>query len=241
MKTLYILVTVFYILNTQAASEDPNLISVNGVAEQSVDPNMAILQVEVYSKANVAKVAQDLQAKEYIRVKAVIEKFKIKKEDFETQNLSLSPEHVYDEKARTTRIVGYRVSHQIKITYRKIDDVGAVIDALSSTNKADQSGVSVQSIGWDSDKKAAAEVAAMALAVKSARDKADSLAKAAGVSIRSVHLIEHMSNYAESQPMRAYSEMKMIGRGAADQMASTEVSGGPIKVSTQVLMKFNIE
>lgn len=241
MKTLFILVLLFVVVVTHA-EEKPNLISVNGVAEQSVDPNMAILNVEVYSKSPVAKTAQDLQAKEYNRVKAVIEKFKIKKEDFETQNLSLNPEHVYDEKARTTRIVGYRVSHQIKITYRKIDDVGAVIDALSSTNKADQSGVSVQSIGWDSDKKSAAEATAMAIAVKSAREKAEALAKAAGVSIRSVHLIEHMSNYADGAPP-PMAEMKMMSMrgGMADAMTSTEVSGGPIKVRTQVLMQFNID
>lgn len=49
-----------------------------------VDPNMLVLQIESWGKASSAKSAQDLQATQYGNLKAVVEKFKIKKDDFST-------------------------------------------------------------------------------------------------------------------------------------------------------------
>ncbi len=218
------------------AQSNPHLIMVNGIAERSVDPNMTVLRIESWGKAPTAKVAQEIQAAQYQKLKAVTEKFKIKKEDVQTENFSISPDYFYDQKTQNNKIVGYRVSHQISLTYRKTEEAGALIDALSTSAKADNGGVSIQSIGWDFDKKNVVEVGALADAVKSARAKAEDLAKAAGVRIKAVHRIQH-SSHSAPPPARPMAEMSMK---AMDSSASTEVSSGQIKIRVEVQMEFEI-
>ncbi len=238
MKNLIILTTLFFSL-ISTAEINPQLISVNGMAERSVEPNMVILNLESFGKASTAKQAQDLQAKEYNRIKSVVEKYKIKKDDFTTENFSINPEYVYDQKTQANKITGYRVSHQIKITHKKTDEAGPLIDALTSNSKMDSAGINIQSISWDSDKKSAAESLAMIDAVKSAREKAESLAKAAGVKIKNVYLISHQGS---AEPVvRPFEGARMMKAMAFDSSsAATSVSGGQIKVKTEVLMQFEI-
>jgi uncharacterized protein len=230
---LILLVNGFVFANT-----NPQLISVNGLAERSLDPNIVILNLESFGKAPTAKAAQELQAKEYNRIKIVTEKYKIKKDDFTTENYSINPEYIYDQKTQNNKITGYRVVHQIKITHHKNDEAGALIDALTSNAKIESSGINIQSISWDSDKKSVAESQAMIDAVKSAKDKAENLAKAAGVKIKNVYLISH--NSSADMVIRPQMEGRMKSMAFDSSTASTSVSGGQIKVKTEVLMQFEI-
>lgn len=217
---------------------DPQMISVNGVAERSIEPNMVILNIESFGKAVQAKQAQELQAKEYNRVKSIVEKYKIKKDDFATENYTLNPEYTYDQKTQNNKVTGYRAQHQIKLTVRKADLAGEIIDALTSTAKIDTSGVTVQSISWDSDQRSQAEAQAMVDAVKVAQQKAEVLAKAAGVKIKGIRLISHFSG--SDGVVRPMQEMRAMKTMAADYGGNTSVSGGQIKVKTEVQMQFDI-
>ena len=219
------------------AQTDRHLIFVNGVAEKTVEPNMVVVRLESWARASSAVKAQEQQAKQFTQVKAALEKFKIKKEDIQTEGYSVNPEYTYDQKTQTNRITGYRVSHTVSAIYRKTDDAGTFLDALI-TSKSDSSGVSVQSVSWDYDKKAVVESATLADAVKNARAKAEELAKAAGVSIKAVHKIQHTS-YAPpvAQPMYEKAMMRMSADGAGP---STELSSGQIKVRVEVQMEFEI-
>ncbi len=235
---IFLLTTVLTISLTSFANTSPQLISVNGMAERSVEPNMVILNLESFGKAPTAKQAQDLQAKEYNRIKAVIEKYKIKKDDFTTENFSISPESVYDQKTQKNKITGYRVSHRIKVTHKKTDEAGQLIDALSSNSKLDSAGINIQSISWDSDKKSGIESLAMVDAVKLAKDKAEILARAAGVKIKNVHLISHQSSTVDV-PQFEHSRMKAMVE--AEDTVGSSLSSGQIKVKTEVLMQFEIQ
>src|SRR6476469_4929351 len=78
-----------------AQAADVALIAVMGEAEKAVDPNIVKIQMEVWAKSLQAKSAQETAAKEYQRIKSIVEKYKIKKEDFETVSYNLSPEYNY--------------------------------------------------------------------------------------------------------------------------------------------------
>jgi uncharacterized protein YggE len=230
------LAALFFISSVSFADTDMHLIYVNGVAEKTVEPNIVIVILESWAKASSATAAQQQQALQFGKIKSSLEKFKIKKEDIQTQGFSVYPEYTYDQKAQTNKITGYRVSHTVVVTYRKTDDAGAILDSLV-TNKADASGVNVQSVSWDYDKKAAVESATLGDAVKNARAKAEDLATAAGVSIKAVHKIQHTS-YAPpvAQPMYERAAMKSMDSVAAP----TELSTGQIKVRVEVQMEFEI-
>lgn len=231
--------TLFFVFITQQAFANDiiHVIAVNGLAERSIDPNMAILQIEVWGKGSTAKSAQEIQSKLYEKVKEAVSKFKIAKEDFQTENFSINPDFVYDSKTRSNRIAGYRASHNIKLTYRKVDNAGSLVDALSTSNNVDSGGINIQSVSWDSDKKGTVEAAVISEAVKSARATAEELAKAANVKIKMVHRIQHQSSYPQAARAQSFAMSKMISSDAAP----TELSTGQIKVHVDVQMEFEIQ
>lgn len=226
-----------------------HIISVNGIAESSVEANLALVQLNLWGKAPVAKTAQELQAKQYEALKSLVEKFKIKKDDFKTVNYSFSPEYVYDQKTQNNKIVGYSATHQINIILRNMTEVGKFLDALTQQTTTvsntvggkdamTSSGALIQSISWDSDKKAGAEKELLATAVQTARAKAETLAKAAGVKIKAVHRIQHhVVSSSSPQPMMGLMTARL--KIAADS-APTEVSAGGVKVQVEVQMDFEI-
>ncbi len=218
--------------------ENIHLISVNGIAEAQIDPNMVILQLESWGKASTAKAAQDIQSNQYAKLKNVIEKFKIKKDDFKTESYSVNPDYLWDQKTQKNKITGYRASHQITVTYRKVEDAGGLIDELSSAGKNDLAGgVSVLGTSWDTDKKSVIESSVINDAVRNARSKAEELAKAAGVKIKAVHRISHSTNSFAPPMPRAEFAMKSMSQ---DKAESTELSSGKIKVRVEVQMEFEI-
>lgn len=238
-KNILFLIAVLVAPFQSVIAENIHLIAVNGVAEKAIDPNMVNLQIEVWSKAATAKLAQETQAVLYEKVKAAVEKFKIKKDDFKTDFFSINPDYVYDQKTRANKITGYRVSHQITIIQRRTQDAGSLIDTLTGSSKGDSGAVSIQNISWDYDKKGTLESQTLAEAVKLARAKAEDLAQAAGVKIKAVHRIQNASFSVDSG--NSNKMMFMQSAEMAPRMAKTELSSGPIKIHVNVDMEFEIQ
>ncbi|MFS4457844.1 SIMPL domain-containing protein [Bdellovibrio sp. HCB2-146] len=213
------------------------LIVVTGVAERGIDPNMVAMNIEIWGKAATAKQAQSLAAVQYKNAKKVFDDYKIKKEDIQTEQYSLNPEYVYDNKTQQNKMVGFRVAHNVSVVLKKVEDAGAFLDALVTEKKSMDSGINVNSITWDSDKRSQTETAALTDAVKMAKAKADEIAKAAGVRITGVSKISHTpSSGGGPIPMvRAYSM-----KNAMAEAASTDLSGGQIKVRVDVTAEYEI-
>ncbi len=218
---------------------EPQLINTSGYAEKFIDPNMLVISLEIFGKSEQAKMAQELQANEYDRIKMAVETFKIKKEDFVTENMTLNPEYRYDEKTQSQKTVGFKVSHQMRIIIREIKKSGEFIDAISSASKIDHAGVNISSIAWDNDKRKEVSESLITEAVADARKKADLLAKAADVKIYGVHSI----NYAEpsfggGREMTGGYRAKMM---AADMTSPTELGSGAIKIRTDVNIQYKVD
>lgn len=235
-KILSVVFIVVSLLTMGAQAEDRSII-VSGVAEKGLDPNLVSMNVEVWSKASTAKQAQQLAAGQFKQVKKTLEDFKVKKEDVQTDNYALNPEYEYDQKLRQNRMVGFRVVQNLSVTLRKTEEAGSFLDALVSEKKSMDSGVNLNSISWDSDKRTQAEVATLAEAVRMAKMKAEEIAKAAGVKIKGVTRISHMSPGANPpQPVFRNYGLKT----AMAEAASTELSAGQVKVRVEVTAEYEI-
>jgi uncharacterized protein YggE len=233
-----IILAAFLLLSANGALAAEKLIVVSGQAEKSIDPNMVNMTVEVWSKAQTAKQAQTLAAGQFKQAKKVFDDYKLKKEDIQTDQYNLNPEYVYDNKAQQNKMVGFRVTHTLSVTLKKVEDAGAFLDALISDKKSTDSGINVNSIAWDSTLRSATETATLADAVKAAKVKADEIAKAAGVKITSVSKISHTPSSGGPVPM-----MRNFGAGMkamASDSASTDLSGGQIKVRVEVTAEYEI-
>lgn len=225
-----------FTLSAGLVQAEERLIIVNGVAERGLDPNMVNFNLEVWSKASSAKQAQQMAANQFKQIKKTFDDFKIKKEDIQTDNYSLNPEYEFDQKLRQNRMVGFRVSQSLIVTLRKVEDAGNFLDALVSDKKSMEAGVNVNALTWDSDKRPQVEIAALADAVRSAKGKADEIAKAAGVRVKGVSKISHATGGGGPQPVfRNYG-----AKAAILESASTEVAAGQIKVRVEVTAEYDI-
>lgn len=239
MKNLFVksFLSVLLLSTISHADVNPALISVTGMAEVAIEPNMIIIQVESWGKANSAEEAQKLQAEQFKKVKTAVDKFKILKEDFKSLNYNIYPEYFYDQKTQNNKIVAYKVSHQISITLKKIDQAGNLIDAVTNASTKSSSGATVQSMNWDSSNRADFEKQALETAVQRARSKADILASASNVKIRRVYRINYQSGADFAPP----AQMEMMSAKALGSGAATDLAPGQIKLNTTVNMDFEIQ
>lgn len=218
------------------AQANDRFIVVSGAAEKNLDPNFVTMTVEVWSKSSTAKQAQQLAAVQYKGVKKTFDDFKIKNEDIKTDNYALNPDYQYDEKSRQNKLTGYRVSQSLSVTLRKVEETGKFLDALVAEKKSNDSGVNVNSLTWDSDKRTQAETAALGDAVRAAKLKAEEIAKAAGVKIKNVSKISHGTSMSPGpQPMFRNFAMK-----AQAESMDTQVSAGQVKVQVEVTAEYEI-
>lgn len=232
-----LILAAFLVLSANVSLAADKLIVVSGMAEKAIDPNIVTMTVEVWSKASNAKQAQTLAATQYKQVKKVFDDYKLKKEDIQTDQYNLNPEYIYDNKTQQNKMVGFRVTHSLNITLKKVEEAGAFLDALITDKKTNDSGVNVNSITWDSTQRAATETATLADAVKAAKVKADEIAKAAGVKITAVSKISHTPSSSGPVPMmRNFGGMKAM---ASDSVA-TDLAGGQIKLRVEVIAEYEI-
>jgi uncharacterized protein YggE len=236
VKSLLVTVTLWATMASHVALGADRLIVVSGTSEKGLDPNMVSMTVEVWSKAQTAKVAQQSAANQFKQVKKVFDDFKIKKEDIQTDNYSLNPEYVYDQKTQANKMVGFRVVQSLVVTLRKVDEAGNFLDALVADKKSTDAGVNVNSINWDSDKRPSVEVAALGDAVRNTKVKAEEIAKAAGVKVKGVARISHGAQ--TSQPPMPV--MRNFAMKAMADSAPTELSAGQIKVRVEVTAEYEI-
>jgi uncharacterized protein len=132
----------------------------------------------------------------------------------------------------------------LRITLKKIDTLGKFVDALTQSEKggSDQkaeAGINVNAIEWETSKKEELSQLALADAVRMARKKAEDIAKAAGVKIKSVHRINH-SALSSSSPRPYLESQKVSAAMAADRASSTEMLEGQIKIRAVVDGEYTI-
>jgi hypothetical protein len=235
MKKMLLLFTFLVSVSSYA---DDKLIVVASFAEKFVEPNMVSLNIEVWSKGTSAKQAQGLNATEFQKVKKTLDTFKIKKEDIQTENYSLNPEYIYDQKTQQNKMVGFRALQILKVTLKKTDELGSFLDSVVTSAGKNESGVNVNTIQWDTDKRQQMELAALGDAVRSGRLKAEELAKAANVKIKGVTMLSHgVAASTGPIPMRGMKAMAFDGGGGANM----EVMAGQVKVHVDVTAQYEIQ
>ncbi len=96
--------------------------------------------------------------------------------DIQSVQISINPNYNYDNGKST--IDGFVATHGLTIKIRKLDSVDAILSGVSSV-----AGVRIQSTGYDIDDKTELYKTARNLAIAKARQKAEDIAKASGISM----------------------------------------------------------
>ncbi|HEY1708569.1 MAG TPA: SIMPL domain-containing protein [Rhizomicrobium sp.] len=161
-----------------AFAEEPRILTVSGHGEAAAVPDQAHLSAGVTTQARTAAAALAQNAAQMNAVFAALTKLGVPEKKIQTSNFSVSPQYPQSNNDAPPRIVGYQVANQVDVTLDDAKKLGPVLDALVGAGANQIDGVS---FGFADPKGLAAK--ARADAVTDATERAQTYARAAGVSL----------------------------------------------------------
>lgn len=149
--------------------------------------------------------------------------------DIQTANYSIYPE--YDWSGEAQRLLGYRVSNEVRVKIRNLDNAGATIDAATA---AGGDATVVNNLAFSIEDNAELLQMARSAAWADAEGKASQLAQLAGLDLGSAISITESISY-ETPPI--YYERAMA---AAEDSATTPIEAGTQDVIVNIQVTFRI-
>ncbi len=165
--------------------------------ESRITPDRALISIGVETRALTAAQASGDNAKRQRAVLDTIRALGVPAEQISTSGYNVRPEMVYPQNgAGTPRVTGYVVSNVVRIEMRRIEQVGAVIDAAIAKGAN-----GINSLEFYASTADSARHLALAQAVVRARADADVLARAAGGHVAGLIEINTSGGANPIQPM----------------------------------------
>jgi uncharacterized protein YggE len=216
---------------SEARDVESPILTVSGSGQARVAPDQATVRLGVLAQGATAREAQDKVNRSAQGVLDAIRKAGIPAERIQTTGLSLSPQYAQGRSDQGPRITGYQASNTVTVLVEDLSKVGPVIDAGLTSGANNLDGVE---FGLRKDD--AARAAALTDAVRSARVKAEALARA--LRVRLVEIVEvaegGVSISPPPSPFRGRVAM------AAEAMIATPVSAGEVGVEASVTIRWRI-
>lgn len=213
------------------------IIQVTGEGEVKAPPDLAVLEVAVETTGDTARVAQEANARDMLRVISALKKQGVGEKDIQTSQLSLYPLYESPPKEpqpapQPPKVIGFKAVNSLQVTVRNLDTLGQVLDAVvaSGANR-------VQGISFGFADPAPLQDQALQKAVGNARHQAELVAQAAGVRIKGVRSISIYGGGAVPLIRKAaFAEEVGAGYGGPPPVLPGEAS-----VRASVSMIFEIE
>lgn len=211
----------------QTTSDTNTGIVVSGEGTVRVKPDMATANIGVDITAPTLTEATNQANTKMAAIIAKLKSLGVADNDLQTVNYSVNPITNQPKESSTPTITGYHVANQLRVTVRKIDDLGKILDAAVASGANNIYGVSFSV----ADPKPFQEQA-RAAAIKDAQDKASQLATDSGVQLgKIIYLNEGVSSPA---PIRAAAPYALSA-------ASVPVQSGEMVVTVDVTARYAIQ
>ena len=200
-------------------------ITVAGEGEVKGLPDIAYINVGVQTARPTAKEAQAETSQLMNAIVAKLKSMGVADKDMQTFGISIYP--MMDRPGTVTR---YQASNQVRITVQDIAKTGELFDAAIASGA--NTGGQIQ-FGFKDDSKMRLD--ALTAATRSAREKADAIAKGLGVSISGVESATEEFVYAPGLTRDAMPAVASKGMDAAPVM------GGELSVTARVRVVFKFQ
>lgn len=217
----------------QTNTNERHAITVNGVGELAVNPDVAYVNLAIVTKADSANDAQTKNAQSFANLEKVFyDNFKLDKKDVKTSGFVVQPVYSYADKE--PKITGYTATQTVQVTYREMDKIGALLDAASSA------GVNqINGIQFDTEKRQDYEISAIDKAMSNAESKAKAIAKDAGKELKGVINVTQTGN--TSVPIRIDNVGAVAMKQADASNTATSISPGELKILTNVTVQYDFQ
>jgi uncharacterized protein len=202
-----------------AASLPPHIVA-GATGEARVTPDRAMLEISVQTRARTASEAAEENARKQRAVMDALRKQGLGADQLSTVNYNVYPEMQHDREGGEPRLLGYSVTNTVRAEVRKLDQVGALIDAALSAGAN-----MITSLNFYASNTDQARRSALAAAVARARADAESMALAAGGSLG--RLLE-----LSTEPVQPPRPMMFARAGMAEGAAANT----PIEAGQQTLV-----
>jgi hypothetical protein len=219
--------------SAHAEADTPHVLTVSGQGEVHAVPDQAQLSAGVVTQGKTAAAALAANSRAMNDVFAAIRKLGVPEKSIRTSNFAVSPQYApYRNNGADTdaqHIIGYQVSNEVTVTLDDVSKVGPTLDALvsSGANQADGISFGIR------DEKPLLEKA-RADAVKDAVAHAQTLARAAGVTLGPILSIQESGGeYVRPVMMRTMA--------LAAPVAPPPIAAGEDTVSAGVTISWEIK
>ena len=207
-------------------------ISVTGTGTVTVMPDIAILQLGVEVTSDSVGDARDEAAEAMDRVRESLAEHDVDDDDIRTTSFNIFPQ--YDFRSEQRRLIGFTVNNQVSITVREIDDAGEILD---DAIRAGGDSIRVSSISFSIDDPESAMDEARAAAVVDARNRAETLASAAGVSVGRPLTITESGGFFPPSPIFRTESLAFQDGGGFD----TAIAPGEQDINVTVSVIFELD
>ena len=211
-----------------ANQKNPRTISVAGMAEVTMTPDIAYINLGVHTEAANAAAAVQANNASTAKLLEALKAAGVAEEDIRTTNFSVYPSGKYDPQTGEQTGITYVVDNSVYVTVRDLDSLGELLDAAVKAGSNN-----INSIQFDVEDKSEYLSQARTAAVENGTQQAQELAKAGGVELGAVQTI---STY-ENVPLP-------VERGfayAAAPVESVPVSPGTLQLTVTVNMVYFIK
>ena len=209
-----------------AADPAPRTLSMNGHGEMRAAPDMATVTAGVTTSAPTAAAALAANSSRMKSVFAALKKLGVADKNIQTTGFNVSPQYTNGDNNNPRRLTGYQVSNDVSVRLEDVARVGAAVDALVAAGANQMNGIS-----FDIAAPAPLLEKARGQAIADARARAETYAKAAGVSLGAILSISEAGGVEPPRPM--YRMMAMA-------QASTPVAAGQQSVTADVSVVWEI-
>ena len=213
------------------------VLTVKGEGVVSLNSDTATITLGIRKFAHEVKTAQQAVNRNMDAVIDALTGAGVTKEDIYTSSISIYPEYNYDndddeaDSEGSNRIKGYDASNSITILTRDIESVGTLIDIAF-----DAGANTLDDVSFSASDTTEAMKEALRRAIADARDKAEAMAEAAGVTLGGVISMTEGDGYGYTTPV-------LLAKNAAyaeDSDVSTRVMASKQSVSTTVTVQFEL-
>lgn len=214
---------------SSVVTQKTDLFTVSGEGKVTVVPDTAIVNLGITVNKPTVKAAQSEANLVIKNITSGLKNLQLADKDIKTTDYSIYPQ--YDYTNGVNKITGYTVNASLSVTVRNIDQINQVIDSSTTAGANNVSGI--QFTVDDARQKELLKEARES-AIKEAKDKAETLAAAAGLSLgRIVNVQESQPNLI--RPMMFDTKAVGLGAGATP---STEVQPGSTDITSSVILSY---
>ena len=215
------------VLTQGGGGPTPGIVVV-GEAKLSYKPDIAYLTLGAVEQAATAEAAQAQLATRLQKVFDRAKSLGISDSDIANGTYNIQPQYAYKD-GNPPRITGFQAAQQVVVTLKDVKSVGKVIDVIVRDDGATTASVRFALAAGKNP-----ELDARARAIQDARDKADAMARAAGVRLGSAISVSEVGS-------PSYSGADLAFKGAVPAAApSTQIPTGDVELTVRMQVQFGI-